>query len=306
MRLLRTAAWLLLALANTAAAQTVFEDSRRVALDSPEGWAMSYVTASSLMTGFGGNPDLAPWQWAISAEIGSIEHLSAAQRQVGFSGAKSEDLNKSPVFGRGRGWLGLPGGFVAELGYTPELEIGGAKPRDLFSLALGRQLYATEHWQWYGRAFIQRGRAGGDITCPASLAGNEDAQVNPFGCAGRSSDLIDMHYHGLELLHGWRPQDGSNRYSLGMGFARLQPKVQVDAPLFFDARDRSRLVSDGNLRYFSLGFDRSLNARFDIAAELLYVPLKVTRGRDANRENDPYWSLRLQLRWRNSDHSGAR
>lgn len=301
MRTLRTAACLALGLANAAAAQTVFEDSRRVALDSPEGWAMSYVTASTLMTGFGGHPDLGPWQWAVSAELASIPHLSQAQRQVGFGGAKSEDLNKSPVFGRGRGWLGLPGGWVAELGYTPELEIGGAGPSDLFSLAVGRKLYAFGNWQWYGRAYIQRGRAGGDITCPASLAGNQDPQANPFGCAEPSSDTIDMHYHGLELLNGWRPNGSSTRYSLGVGFAQLQPKVQVDAPLFFDARDRSRLVSDGNLRYFSLGMDRALNHRLDFAAELLYVPLSVTRSRMSSRENDPYWSLRLQLRWRGSD-----
>ena len=292
--------WLLIALllAPALPAQTVFEDSRRVGLDTPEGWAMAYVSASSLMTGFGGDPQLAPWQWAVSAELASIPHLSQAQQQVGFSGAKAEDLNKSPVFGRGRVWLGLPGRWVAELGYTPELTIDGAQPEDLFSLALGRELYAVGNWSGYGRGMIQRGRAGGDITCPRSLAGDQDPLVNPFGCAGRSRDRLEMDYQGLELINRWQPAAHPLHYSLGVGWVHLKPRVQVDAPLFFDVRDRSRLVSSGNLRYFSLGLGRRISPRWDGALELLYVPLKVQRSVAQGRENDPYWSLRLQLRWR--------
>lgn len=172
---------LLLCLGLAANAQTIFVDSRRVASDSPEGWAMRFVTAASLVTGFGADPGLAPGQWALSAELASIPHLDQAQRQVGFGGAKAEDLNKSPVFGRARLWLGLPAGLTAELGYTPALEINGAKPGDLYSLALGRQIFQHNAWQGYARVFVQRGRVGGDITCSAEIAGVDDVVANPFG-----------------------------------------------------------------------------------------------------------------------------
>ena len=56
---------------------------------------------------------------------------------MGLGGAKQEDLNKSPVFGRLRLTLGLPGGFVADLGYTPPLSIRGTRARDLFAGIVG-------------------------------------------------------------------------------------------------------------------------------------------------------------------------
>ena len=76
---------------------------------------MNYFAASSLMTSFGESPELRPGRWSVAAELGHIPRLSDAQRRVGFNGFKTEDLNKSPVFGRLRLWLGLPAGFYQGL-----------------------------------------------------------------------------------------------------------------------------------------------------------------------------------------------
>src|SRR5688572_17197243 len=140
----------------------------------PEAWAMHYMTATSLMTAFGPVPALAPGHWQASVELGEVPHLDARQTRVGFTGTKAEDLNKSPVFGRVRGWVGLPGGFVAELGWTPPVGIDGTKPRDLFAAAIGRRVVDAHGDTVSLRAFGQHGAVTGDVTCPADLAGVQD------------------------------------------------------------------------------------------------------------------------------------
>ena len=114
-------------LRDAAAAQQVVADDELLESERPEAWAMHYMTASTLMTSFGPVPALRPGGWQVAAELGEIPHLDHRQTVVGFNGTKPEDLNKSPVIGRVRGWIGLPAGFVAELAWTPPVEIDGAK-----------------------------------------------------------------------------------------------------------------------------------------------------------------------------------
>ena len=121
-------------------AQPVTGAVERLSPDRPEAWAMNFFTMASVVTGFGASPQLAPGQWAVAAELGQIPRLSDRQQHVGFSGFKREDLNKSPAIGRVHGMIGLPGGWIAELGYTPPLEIDGTRTHDLFAAALGRRL----------------------------------------------------------------------------------------------------------------------------------------------------------------------
>ncbi len=284
----------------SALGQQVFEDDQQVGGDSPEAWAMSYVTSSTLLTGLGGPPELAPGAWMLGAELASIPRLEEAQRSVGFGGEKAEDLNKSPVFGRLRAWFGLPAGMVGEVAYTPDIEIGDVRAKRLFALGAGRSFGLAAGWRASARAFLQRGRVQGDITCPAGIAGNTDFARNPFGCTAPSSDEISLRYSGAELGAAWQGAPQALRYQLGAGLARLTPEVQVDAPLMPDARDRSRLHARRYVRFFTAGIGQDRQDGLGWAAELLYVPLEVRRDPAASRENDPYWSLRLMLRWQPS------
>ena len=237
--------YLLLASSANGQELPISEGVDPVGVHSEEGWAMRYVGASSLMTGFGAVPLLAPGQWQLAAELGHIPSLSRSQQQVGLGGIKDEDLNKSPAFGRARGWIGLPAGWVAELGYTPPLEIDGAKPVDLFAAAIGRRVELSQNAALSLRALGQHGAARGDITCSSDVVGRS-GQSNPFRCVRRSDDRI-------------------------------------------------RLRSQGQMPYFAAGAQQS-NGNWHWGAELLYVPLKVRR--DGNPiESDPFWSLRLSLRW---------
>jgi hypothetical protein len=278
-----------------ARAQTVVHNDEHLASDRPEAWAMNYVAASTLMTAFGETPALAAGGWSVALDLGYIPRLSEGQQRVGFNGIKQEDLNKSPVFGRLRLILGLPGDFVAELGYTPPLSIDGAQPLDLVALSIGRRVFERDSFTLSVQAFGQHGRAQGDITCPARLAGVVDRQQNPFGCQAPSNDHIMLNYYGLEATSEWTA--GSWHAHASVGAARTEFAVQVDA-LTFDVRDRSRLVARGILPFATIGASRDLDTHWNLGVEVLHVPLRVQREPNAPSENDPLTSLRLQLRYR--------
>jgi hypothetical protein len=255
---------------------------------------MRYFAGTTLMTSFGETARLAPWRWNIAFDLGSIPHLSDAQQRVGFGGFKNEDLNKSPVFGRLRLALGLPGDWVAELGYTPPLEIGGSRARNVVALAVGRRLFDSDAFTLSIRALGQVGRVQGDITCPARVAGVTDPLQNPEGCRAPSQDTFTTNYYGIDATAGW--EAGEWKWHAGAGIVRTQLSVQVDA-LVLASRDRSRLTSDGNLPWLTIGARRELGPRWSLAAELLYVPLDVRRPPDFSRSNDPLTSVRAQLRY---------
>lgn len=289
------AAFVLLALlGGPARSQEVIRDEELLAADRPEAWAMNYVSAASFLTAFGATPELAPGAWDVAGDLGHVPRLSTRQQRVGFGGEKGEDLNKSPLFGRVRARLGLPGAWVAELGWTPPLTIDGTRTHDLFALALGRRLWSRARWNVSARVFGQHGSATGDITCPREVVGPFDAQDNPFGCVAPSRDRIALNHYGADAtLAGtgaWRPH-------ATLGVVRNEPAVQVDA-LVFRVRDRSHLVARGVLPYLAVGIARPLGAHWEAAAEVLHVPLQVRRAADGGREDDAFTSLRLQLRWR--------
>jgi hypothetical protein len=289
---------LLLAWPAGARAQAVVRDVERLAADRPEAWAMNYVTVPTIATGFGATPDLRAGQWRADADLGHIPRLEARQQRVGFGGEKAEDLNKSPVFARLRGSLGLGAGWVAELGWTPPLRIDGSRTRDLFVVALGRRVLQRDAWSASARAFGQHGAAEGDITCPAQVAGPFDPERNPFGCIEASRDRIALNHYGfdatLAVAHGgWT-------WHATLGAVRNEPAVQVDARVF-TVRDRSYLIARAVLPYLALGAKRALGERWEFGIELLHVPLQVRRPEPDREESDPFTALRLRLGWQPHD-----
>ena len=277
-------------------AQAIFRDDEILVSDRPEAWAMNYFAASSFMTAFGESPALAPGRWEVALELGHIPHLSEAQRRVGFAGFKTEDLNKSPVFGRLRLTVGLPGRWIAEVGYTPPVSIDGTRTRDLVALAVGRRVIERGAYTLSARVFAQHGEAEGDITCPGDLAGVSDSERNPFGCQAASNDRITLNYYGIDLTSGWTA--GPWHWHAGLGLARTELAVQVDA-LTYDVRDRSRLVAHGVLPFLAVGARRDIGPRWSVGMEVLHVPLTVRRDPTLSQEQDPMTSLRLQLRYLN-------
>lgn len=286
---------LVLGSSSLAAAQglPVSEGRQAVGWHSGEAWAMRYAAAPSIPTGFGALPDLAPGAWALAADLGHIPRLDEAQQRVGLGGSKQEDLNKSPLFGRLRGYLGLPGGLIAELGWTPGLELDGVRAHDLFSAGLGRSWNLGERQALVGRLFGQHGRVQGDITCPAQVVGAPPLD-NPFACSRRSADRLALNLYGAEAQWLWQLAGGT--LHAGSAWMRYEAEVQVDAELT-QFIERIQLVANGPLRSFTLGWRQPLGSRLDAAVELMVAPLSVRREPERRKERDDFVGLRLQLRW---------
>jgi hypothetical protein len=292
---LPTSLWLaaLILLAEAASGQTLVRDDRNVASDSPEGWAMRYFAGTTLMTSFGETESLAPWRWSGAVELGAIPHLSEAQQHVGFGGSKREDLNKSPVFGRLRIAFGLPGDWVGEFGYTPPLQLAGSRARNVFAAAIGRRLIERDALTLSMRALGQLGKVDGDITCPGRATGHFDPVTNPFDCRAPSRDAFTADYYGIDATLGWGTGDLKLYGSAGIVRARLD--VQVDA-FVASTHDRSRITSNGNLRWLTFGARYGFDPRSSFTVEMLYVPLDVRRPPEAPGISDPLWSVRGQFR----------
>jgi hypothetical protein len=277
-----------------ATAQVVVDEHERLDSDRPEAWAMHYFTATTLMTGFGPAPVLRPGRWAAAIEVGHIPSLSRQQQQVGFGGSKGEDLNKSPAFGRFRGWLGLPGGWVGELGFTPPLEVDGTRPRGVVAVAIGRILLEHGDFSLSARLFGQHGSVSGDITCPSGVATTQDPKVNPYGCRAPSNDRLQVGHYGLELTPAL--DRGAWRWHASLAAVRTENEVQVDA-YTYGIHDLTRLTSMAVLPAFAIGASRGSGNRWRWGAEVLYVRLQVRRDVNGPIENDPLASVRLYLRY---------
>jgi hypothetical protein len=144
------------------------------------------------------------------------------------------------------------------------------------------------------RAVGQVGEVQGDITCPARLAGVTDPAQNRYGCLAPSNDTFTTNYYGIDATLGWVAGDW--KWYASAGIARTRLSVQVDAQLV-TSTERSRLTSDGNLPWFTLGVRRDLNPQWSLAVEWLYVPLDVRRPPDFSLDEDPLSSVRVQLRY---------
>jgi hypothetical protein len=295
----RLAAALLLLHAGIAGALPTDDSRSGIPLHQPDAWAMAYVAASTLFSGYGESPALAPGEHALGVELGHIPRLSREEQRVGLGGTKYEDLNKSPLIGRARAWIGLPWDSVLELGFAPPLEIDGAKPEDLFSLALSRRLLTRGRWSLSTRLHAQHGAARGDVTCPAELAGVSNPQLNPFGCMAASDDRIALNQYGLEFSGAHALGDGGWRGHATLGWLRMEPEVHIHADLraYYN---RSALFSSGLRPYLTLGAGRRFGRGYDARVELLYLPLEIRRP-GAEPSAEPFWSLRLLLRRGRSD-----
>jgi hypothetical protein len=273
----------------------VTRDDQSVGRATPEAWAMRYLAGTTLLTAYGEAPALAPWRWSVAGDLGHIPRLDEEQRTVGLGGIKTEDLNKSPVFGRIRGMVGLPAGFVAELAWTPPLELRGSKARNFFAASVGRRFVDDTGFSLSGRLLGQVGEVRGDITCPGRLAGNPSLEENPYGCQAPSNDVFTANYVGVDATAAWRRGDWSWHASAGLVKTHLT--AQVDALLAFNVNERTKLTSADTLPWLAAGGRYAIDKRWSLGAELLYVPLEVARPPATSKERDSLASVRAQLRY---------
>ncbi len=255
---------------------------------------MAHATVATLF--HGGPPEDHQWgQVTFRAELASIPHISRADSFVGFNGSKFEDLNKSPVFGRGRLLLGLPWRFGLELAYTPPLEINGSQADGIYAIAIERPVLSAYGWQLGGRLFAQAGHVEGDITCPQAVVdfGVDDSINNPFGCRAASNDDAELDYHGVELSLSHALSEQTVIWA-ALAASRLEPEVQVEAELA-SGPDRARRSTRGIVRTTGLGIQYEFVDRWSVSALLNYTPLTVRRPPDRQQQQDDSVNFRVML-----------
>lgn len=290
-------ALILTTLPGTGLAQITNGTHEVVDFDSPEGWAMAFMTASSLNLG-----QLPPERTefgnlSFAVELGSIPKLNDAQQRVGFSGFKQEDMNKSPVFGRGRGSLGLFWDLTAELSWTPPLEIDGATPNGLWGLALSRPLLGGDNWGLGLRVFAQQGEVRADVTCSAKIAAQPPGSAgNLFSCIEPSDDHLDMDHYGAEIMLSLFELPLGLQSWVSIASTRMDPFVEVNARLL-DGIQFSTVDSKGTTETVSAGLSYRLNENWRLNLATSYTPLDVKRPPANRGGREDFWNVRLGLTW---------
>lgn len=281
-----------------ATAQTVVANHEHLSASRPEAWAMGHAGAATLFLGTSTPRETDPGTFTLGAELASIPHIDRADTRVGFDGTKFEDLNKTPVFGRARLGVGLPGGFTLELAYTPPVSINGARPDGIYGLALQRPLAEGRHWRLGARVFGQTADIRGDITCPADLSAEPvGGPGNPDGCRAPSDDRVGLDHYGAEIGVAFPLRNGSLEPFVSVAVSRLHARVQVNARVF-EVLDHSTRTTNVTLRTLRTGLAWRASRDWLLSASADYTPLDVRRPPDREFDNDPFWSLRLMAEYR--------
>ena len=254
----------------------VVADTEKLDFDRPESWAMKYYASLTLLTGMGVPRERKAGEIELAFEGGSVPQLSLDERRVGFNGSKVEDVNKTRVFGRLRGIVGVGHGLALELAYTPPIPVGGAKP-NILALALGRP-FALSFLQVGVRGYGQVGTITADVTCSASeVAAGSDVSRNPFECVRPSQDESRQKIAGLELVAGY---DGASRVKpyVGAGLNYMDLDFHLNALYSLGlVEDHSVQHTSGTTVSATAGVTCVMTSRFRVTAELFYSWLSVAR-----------------------------
>ena len=289
---------LAVASAAPAHAQFVVAETETLDFDRPESWGMKYYASLALLTSMGVPEKRAAGSVDLGFEGAYVPQMSDEERRIGFNGTKLEDVNKTSFFGRIRGSVGLGKGIALELGYTPPVEVGGAKP-NILALALGRPFELSPTWRLGVRGYGQIGTIEADITCSADeVAAGDDVQQNPFQCVEPSRDESRQKVIGLELVAGY---DGASRFKpyVGLGLNYMDLEFQVGA-LYSDGQveDHNLQLTSGTTVSASAGLSFVASARWRVTAELFYSWLRITRPPATSSGNEGFFNGRMFVSYR--------
>ena len=266
---------------------------QKVDLDSPEGWAMAFMTASAQNLGQAPPHTLNVRDISISAELSSIPRLSKEQQKIGFGGFKDEDLNKSPAFGRLRANIGLPWNVDAEISWTPPLQINNSKPDHLWGAALSKPLFDNERISVGLRLFLLRGGVIASVTCSEDTINFAPYTLqNTAGCIGLSDDKLQMDHEGVEVFLSFNNTSNIIPW-ISLASTNIDNAVGIDAPLEI-GRERATVYSSGTIQTLSFGLNYDISENWSLNAASSYTPLAVQRPNDSS-DNDDFWNVRAGL-----------
>lgn len=272
----------------------------RFDIDTPEGWAMAFMTTSAQNLGQMPPQPVNIKDLSISAELSSIPRLSKEQQKVGLGGSKNEDLNKSPAFGRLRASMGLPWDLSAEISWTPPIKINNSKPDHLWGAALSKPIFNNEKIGIGLRLFLLRGGVIASVTCSEDVIKFElYSDENFVGCVGLSNDRLQMNHEGIEVFLSFKNSSAIDPW-ISLASSNIDSSVDIDAPIYNsetpleEFRQESTIHSSGLTHTFSAGFNYDLDENWRLNLSGSYTPLDVQRPNNTS-ENDDFWNLRLGL-----------
>ena len=266
---------------------------QNVDLDSPEGWAMAFMTASAQNLGQAPPHSVNVRDISVSAELSSIPRLSKEQQKIGFGGFKDEDLNKSPAFGRLRANVGLPWNVDAEISWTPPLKINNSKPDHLWGAALSKPLFDNERISVGLRLFLLRGGVIASVTCSEDTINFAPYTLqNTAGCIGLSDDKLQMDHEGVEVFLSFNNTSNIIPW-ISLASTNIDNAVEIDAPLEI-GRERATVYSSGTIQTLSFGLNYDISENWSLNAASSYTPLDVQRPNDSS-DNDDFWNVRAGL-----------
>ena len=266
---------------------------QNVDLDSPEGWAMAFMTASAQNLGQAPPHSVNVRDISFSAELSSIPRLSREQQRIGFGGFKDEDLNKSPAFGRLRANVGLPWNVDAEISWTPPLKINNSKPDHLWGAALSKPLFDNERISVGLRLFLLRGGVIASVTCSEDTINFAPYTLqNTAGCVGLSDDKLQMDHEGVEVFLSFNNTSNIIPW-ISLASTNIDNAVEIDAPLEI-GRERASVYSSGTIQTLSFGLNYDISENWSLNAASSYTPLAVQRPNDSS-DNDDFWNVRAGL-----------
>ena len=256
---------------------------------------MKYGTSLSIFTGFGAPRETETGAVEVGFEVGHVPEVSDRQRRIGFNGTKLEDMNKTALLGRVRASIGVGGGWRAEVGFVPPVEVGGATPL-MASLGLGGPLYSSGTVRVGVRGYGHVGRFRGDITCDAeTVAAGIDPVRNEFNCQAVSEDELRQRFVGAELS-GALPLGVVEPYA-AVGVNYLDTGFQVSA-IYAGTDSQELLETSGFTVSASVGVAVELAESVRLSAEAFYSPLDVVRPPASASGNDGLFNLRALLSYR--------
>lgn len=270
--------------------------SEEVSFSSPEGWGMSYMSAASLNLSDSFPASLDLGELVVTGEISTIPKLNREQQKIGFGGLKYEDLNKSPLFGRGKLKIGFYWDSVLELSYTPPLEIKGAKPNNLWGIALAKPIISNDLVNLGIRYYRLSGNAVADVTCSKNTV-NQPLYTagNPSGCISVSKDRIDLGHQGFEILLARNHINEKFKPYISLASTKIDSSVKIDAQLEL-SREIAFVQTSGTINTLSFGLNYKISDNWQFNLGTSYTPLDVNRPSPAGGDDD-FWNLKLGFSW---------
>ncbi len=270
---------LLLTIAASASLSSTLAGQCLVAPSSNEGRLLAFYTVPIVFASATAPSDARPGSVRIGLEGGLIPKPNPSIQKTGLCfQKKTENTSLSPLFGRPRVAIVLPGYITIEGSYLPPITIADAEP-NLASLAVahGRRLgLAGAAVDLMLRAHTTFGTVKGPITCPREALQLTNPAAPCYG-SQPSRDTFHPSMTGAELVGG-RSFSTSLAYYAGLGVTRMDPHFKVG---FTDGNgniDQTEVELSSPVNRVSLltGFTLLLSRGLDLGAQVYSVPATAT------------------------------